>query len=496
MASILQLDGQKAFDGKTYALYINKNINNNQITVTKQNLEENEVSPIIEVTIENSREISSGYYMFIVKLQQGENQDLDFDITLTITAENQTVSRNIKYSNFELTLPIAIVQQVPLGITSSGLEDSLEWYKIILKSNNLIVYNSDILYQTKISIEEFEIPEQAYIALDSTQQDAEYTLEVEYSTTLGLNKTVSSIVSLFKLHWEYIEGNKADGLLTYNINSQEGYIQFNQSTFQVKIDKKRVPIPLKRYTLERRIKDTIQAGNAGWEIVYDWAPSQGELGQVNSWTFKDYLADSGHIYEYQGTLYTETEGEVYTSLVTFNYCLGDIFLTTKDCNLCIKYDPEVSGVKFVTDDAVTKTLGGRYPIVRRNGHSYYRQFNINGLISIEAEADLILEQNNFGVPMITSKLTTIESTDYSTFLIKERAYRDKVLDFLYNDKIKYFKSSTEGAFPVYLTGISLTPNKTLSRGIYSFSAQATEVEGFEESEKLPIFVTIDEYGGS
>ena len=50
-----------------------------------------------------------------------------------------------------------------------------------------------------------------------------------------------------------------------------------------------------------------------------------------------------------------------------------------------------------------------------------------------------------------------------------------VLEFLYDDSIKLFKSTTEGNILVKLTDINLTPNQSLGRMVYSFSAIATEV---------------------
>ena len=67
------------------------------------------------------------------------------------------------------------------------------------------------------------------------------------------------------------------------------------------------------------------------------------------------------------------------------------------------------------------------------------------------------------------------STEIDREIAYEKAYRDAVLDFLYANDIKKFKSETEGEIYVRLSNISLTPNKTLGRRIYSFTAQATEM---------------------
>ena len=45
----------------------------------------------------------------------------------------------------------------------------------------------------------------------------------------------------------------------------------------------------------------------------------------------------------------------------------DIFLATRDLTLKIKYNPELSNYKRNVVDAITPTLGGSYPFMRRNG---------------------------------------------------------------------------------------------------------------------------------
>lgn len=116
----------------------------------------------------------------------------------------------------------------------------------------------------------------------------------------------------------------------------------------------------------------------------------------------------------------------------------------------IKYNPEVTGFKYVVSESSIQPLGSPYPIIRRNGNTKYHQFNISGLISC-AERDT-------------------EST-----MINEKVYRNELIEFLYSSTPKFFQSYTEGEMIVHLMNISLTPNKQLGRMIYSFSAQVNEI---------------------
>ena len=50
------------------------------------------------------------------------------------------------------------------------------------------------------------------------------------------------------------------------------------------------------------------------------------------------------------------------------------------------------------------------------------------------------------------------------------------MDFLYKDDIKLFRSLTEGNILVKLMDINFSPNASLGRLVYSFTANAIEVD--------------------
>jgi hypothetical protein len=49
------------------------------------------------------------------------------------------------------------------------------------------------------------------------------------------------------------------------------------------------------------------------------------------------------------------------------------------------------------------------------------------------------------------------------------------MDYLYSDNPKLFRSTPEGNVLVRLTNVNLTPNQQLSRMIYDFSCDVTEI---------------------
>jgi hypothetical protein len=59
----------------------------------------------------------------------------------------------------------------------------------------------------------------------------------------------------------------------------------------------------------------------------------------------------------------------------------DIFLTNKDRQLKVQFNPTVSDLRYNVNESQQVTLGAQYPYVRRNGNNYYRTFSIGGLVS-------------------------------------------------------------------------------------------------------------------
>lgn len=130
----------------------------------------------------------------------------------------------------------------------------------------------------------------------------------------------------------------------------------------------------------------------------------------------------------------------------------------------IRYDAEVTNLKYNYAESVQATLGSATPYIRRNGMQNYRTFTIAGLISaLIVDTSVHYESFNESIH-IGDNIEAIE-----------KDYRDKVVAFLHNGQAKIFTSDHTGPIKVRLTNIALTPKKELGGTLYSFSAQATEV---------------------
>lgn len=178
----------------------------------------------------------------------------------------------------------------------------------------------------------------------------------------------------------------------------------------------------------------------------------------------------------------------------------DIFLTDKERQLKVQFNPSVSDFRYNVNESQQVTLGSQYPYIKRSGNNYYRTFSIGGLISALSDQQGWYDPNyneehgyfyhknsmeTFTTPeeLYGDAATALYAaynyenniTQYQDY-IYEKQFRQKVLDFLYKNNVKLFRSLTEGNILIKLTNISLSPIDTLGRMLYSFSASATEID--------------------
>lgn len=234
----------------------------------------------------------------------------------------------------------------------------------------------------------------------------------------------------------------------------------------------------------------------------------------NTLIFQDFTIESGVKYKYAfqqensaglrtSPIYDEHNSPHY---VDFEYS----YLYHNDVQLRLMFNQKISSFKYTTLTSKQDTLGGKYPHLVRNGYAYYAEFPISGLISFQMDRDKTFlklntdgfhQNNEVYIPRdklvensiqrlpCTENQNTVGSpgavTDYndlginhdltSNNIFVERKFRERVEAFLNNFDYKLYKSPTEGNIVVVLQNVSLQPNDTVGRMLYSFSATAYEV---------------------
>lgn len=256
-----------------------------------------------------------------------------------------------------------------------------------------------------------------------------------------------------------------------------------------------------------------EAGSNRWEDLKHFSISP-PRHYNDELIFTDYTAESGVIYKY-GIQKEYSSGvrsnRIESGEVEVNY--EHSYLLGENRQLKIKFDPKISSFKHTVLAAKQDTLGGKYPLILRNGQSYYTEFQIEGLITLHSDEnhhfvhletdglyynnENVISKSKFiqnvngiqsferkqrssirgeigGQPELENGFTFDTNITNNNIYI-ERKFREKAEEFLNNGKPKLFKSPTEGNILVSLMNVSLTPKQELGRMIYSFTATAYEL---------------------
>lgn len=212
-----------------------------------------------------------------------------------------------------------------------------------------------------------------------------------------------------------------------------------------------------------------------WESVWE----DSVAGTVDL-TVTDNTVGSGIWYQYSVQL-QNTAGAM-TPVTRSERIFPDFYtaiLSRGNKQIGILYNYQISNYKPVVNRQKMDTLGGRYPKFAENAALNYIQFSISGLISSQEDEERLFmnEEDYYGDRYLDYTIYN-ENNDvdenYNYFW--ERAFRQELVKWLNDGEPKLYRSKTEGLMVVMLTDISLTPNKTLSRRLYDFSATVYEVQ--------------------
>ena len=342
--------------------------------------------------------------------------------------------------------------------------DTLKSYQIKLYNiNNQLLSDSGIIYSnTYSSINEFN-----YTFEYAFNEGESYYFTFEYETA---NMYTESNTYEFMVVQESADILHAD--LTATLDNINGCIILNIKS------KEEGESFVGNITIRRA---SSESNFTIWEDIHT------ESFEENSkldYTWYDYTIKSGVYYKYIAQrrssignrgIAIHAEGEPFMML------FDDMYLTGGDGQLNIRFDPSVSSFKRTVSESRTDTIGSKYPYIKRNGYVEYRQFPIGGTIThlmdpshlITSREEIFRDSLDNYTEFNKDKNVRIDDFNDWTY---EREFREKVMDFLYANKVRLFRSATEGNILVKIMDINLTPNSTLGRRIYSFTATAYEVD--------------------
>lgn len=199
----------------------------------------------------------------------------------------------------------------------------------------------------------------------------------------------------------------------------------------------------------------------------------------------DYTIESGIWYKYGIQKYVKTVNSVTRGplniistpiMRNFNYTF---LLGENNQQLKLQFNNTLNNYKININEGKITTLGGQFPFISRNGVTNYKTFSLNGLISFNMDENGLFftkeQAYKFDeiIELYKQYNNQYEITHYD--YIFEKEFRNAVIDFLHNGKVKLLKSPTEGNILVRLTDIGLSPQQSLSRIIYDFSSIVNEI---------------------
>lgn len=342
-----------------------------------------------------------------------------------------------------------------------------------LKSYNIIISNNVQGQVVKSKeIYTYSSNEINYEITYDFSKDTEYTLTLTYTTN---NLYEGTFTQNFQLPSSI--DNKLDCSITAIPEEDNGRIKINID-FKNTIVFTDSDLIIKRASYKTNFRI--------WEIVKTIPHTINSLQHI----WYDTTVENGVWYKYR--VYDIEEVKVRQIEKPIICMFEDIFLTNKDKQLKIQFNPSISGYKYNVTESQQVTLGAQYPFVRRNGNNFFRTFSIGGLISSFMDENDWYDPNFYdGGFHIKNELQPFTSRQeiYGDFkqlynnydrtyesYIYEREFRKKVSDFLYENNVKLFRSMTQGNILVKLMDISLQPMNELGRKLYSFSASATEID--------------------
>ena len=360
-------------------------------------------------------------------------------------------------ANKDTTLSLSTLD-ITGSYSNTDNSEKLYSYKMRLLDSSNVLEESDILYSSQyINANQF-----AYTFKTELKQDKNYIFELEYSTNNKYNGKVKIPFQVI-----YAAGTAIDAFLRSAETGAESlaYAEEEEGRIALQVYSPGDEI----FSGNLCIRRASAADNfTKWEDIKILTIGNKKFNDIG--TIYDYTAISGVEYKY-GIQSIDEETGVRGILnkmekpikreYHYSYLLGE------NCQqLKLKFNNTVSNYKTAVSDIRTDTIGGKYPFITRNGNMYYKNFSINGLISYN------MDENHLFVPKDFMGREVEDFYDYTY----EREFRDEVLKFLYDGKPKLFKSPTEGNVLVRLTDVQATPEQAISRMIYSFSANAWEID--------------------
>ena len=426
--------------------------------------------------------ILNQYYQVQIQIEKNESVSAWSQTTLIRAIANPIIELDIPNELNELTYLSGRVVY-----SDSSSVEAIQKYKIDIVDNgtNKTIFSSGFINNT-LGTEFATNIYDCYLA-----EGKEYVLKFNYIT---INAFSSIEIKYFNT--PVINGiEKNFHKFDLSVSNGGGGNELNFSFLQSELEGLDLSIDYNIFIQRTSEKQMFKS----WQTLFSF---NGKL--TENFKYTDLKIESHTIYQYRILIETDNGFLKYNKYkglpLEILTQLEDIYLLGEHAQLGIRYNPNISGFKYVTQENIVNTLGGKFPIVRINGQTKYRQFSLSGTLSFKTDYYSLLSSATGSTNL---DITKYFQDDNCTFLFDletilenfpsgakekikssssylEKKYRALAMSFLTDQQPKLFKGAEEDSMIVFLSGVTFTPNKQLGREIWDFSCTVTEICEFNE----------------
>ena len=213
----------------------------------------------------------------------------------------------------------------------------------------------------------------------------------------------------------------------------------------------------------------------------------------------DYFVENGNYYRYalQPILANGTKGAIttfYDVVTTFD---GFWLLGENDMQFSFIYDGKIGTMNRRKPKDFIETIAGRFPYSVRSSELDYYTFPFSGKLTYHQDVHNLLTAESYTTaispdPTIPISFVELKYGDEMKLnmkndleemqdgMVMQRAWRNKILDWLTDGKLKILKSEAQGNILVEISDVKVTPVESLFGLICDFECQMTQMGVVDE----------------
>lgn len=271
--------------------------------------------------------------------------------------------------------------------------DFLGTYTNIDTQEKVYSYQFDLLYNDKVIESSGELLHNSQNDQSPNSSQDEWSAKTIIPSSNGMYKIRYTITTVNGLTTKVEQSITTSEIEDTNFSQHFDLLtQYNEEEAYVTIgmNKKKTEKPWPASLTTFRVIRTAAIDNhATRNIIKTFSAENTQ--KLQNMIIKDYTVEQGATYRYYIQYYIqEQELKGWCSPIAsingeIKIDFEHLYLSDDAYQLKIKYNPKISNIKPIIQETKVETIGGAYPFFFRNGNTKYKEFNISGLLSAQAD---------------------------------------------------------------------------------------------------------------